>query len=343
MQIIAEYTPGISLAEHTTFKCGGVAEYFTAVTDRVQLVSALDSARAHSQPVTILAGGSNVLVSDNGVVGCVIVNKLRGCTYEELGDDVRVTALAGEQLDDLVATTVERGYWGLENLSHIPGSVGATPIQNVGAYGVEVSSLIESVEAISISTGEVRIFSNTECMFSYRESYFKTIDGKDWVVVSVTYLLSKKPLPKITYADLAARFSDVVPTAAMVRAAVIEIRSEKFPDWQVVGTAGSFFKNPTITVAHYEKLQNKYPALPGYYSTDKLSVKVSLGWILDKVCNLRGMHKDNVGCYDKQALVVVRYNEASTTDVVNFANEVIALVKEKTNITIELEVTRIGS
>ena len=195
---------------------------------------------------------------------------------------VTLTCGSGEWLDDVVADSVERGYWGLENLSAIPGTVGATPVQNVGAYGVEVSSRITAVAAIHQDSEEEKIFSVRECAFGYRDSFFKSPAGAVWVVTTVTFSLSQTPRPQLEYGALAALKTVEDITPSLVRASVMKIRAGKFPDWKVVGTAGSFFKNPIITAAAYKTLKTNYPELPGF-PTDNGMVKVSLGFILDKI------------------------------------------------------------
>src|SRR6056297_947335 len=180
-----EIRTGVKLAPYTTLKVGGVAKHFVEITTEAELQSVRQFAKQIAAPILLLGSGSNVLVSDQGYAGVVIVNHIKGVEYEPAADGtVRVAIGAGELLDDVVVDTLKRGYWGLENLSHIPGTVGAAPIQNVGAYGVEVSSLIDSVRAVSVSTGEVCDFGNDECQFAYRDSYFKTPAGRDWCITS---------------------------------------------------------------------------------------------------------------------------------------------------------------
>ncbi|MFT5849679.1 MAG: UDP-N-acetylmuramate dehydrogenase [Patiriisocius sp.] len=329
----------VSLAQYTTLQVGGVAEYFVTVMDEEELVEAVAYAAAHTLPVTVLGGGSNVLVSDAGVRGLVILNKIIGLDIEDDGKMVRLTSGAGEVFDDIVSEMVDVGVWGLENLSHIPGSVGATPVQNVGAYGVEVSDLIYSVRVYDMEAEMYIDLSNEACEFGYRDSLFKKSGGNRYVVASVTYSFDKTAGPILDYRDLQNRFKDA-PTPQEVRDAIIEIRSAKFPNWKEVGTAGSFFKNPIIEQAHYEKLQETYPDLPGFPASEGF-VKVPLGWILDKVLNLKGEGNEKVGTYQGQALVLINRGAATTEDIVVFANDILSKVKEITDIEVEWEVTRI--
>ncbi|MCA9359258.1 UDP-N-acetylmuramate dehydrogenase, partial [Candidatus Kaiserbacteria bacterium] len=289
------------------------------------------------KPPLVLGGGSNLLISDAGYRGLVIVNKIKGIHFSQKDDLVVMTCGAGEVLDEVIAKTVEMNYWGLENLSSIPGTIGATPIQNVGAYGVEVSSLINSVTAINLETDEEKVFSNLECDFGYRDSFFKTTVGKKWVVTEVSFNLSRTPRLLLEYKDLQSLQSKNNLTQLDIRNEVIRIRSEKFPDWRSVGTAGSFFKNPIISKTQFEALKQSYSDIPGY-EVSEIEVKISLGWILDKVCNLKGFSKDGVSLYKHQALVLVNESAASAEVINNFAKFVAEEVYKKTNVTIEREV-----
>ncbi len=335
------YACQIPLAPYTTFHIGGPAVYLMEAHTMEDVRSGVSEAHAAGLPLTILGGGSNVLIADEGMQGCVLIMRLKGVTMTPLSDTVRVTAAAGELLDDVVAQTVLAGYWGLENLSCIPGTVGAAPVQNVGAYGVEVGELIESVQAVHCDTGEVRTFTRSECQFAYRDSFFKSEPGRAWIITAVTFLLSATPKPRLAYAALATQFAEISPTIAVVRQAISDIRSGKFPDWTQVGTAGSFFKNPLITQAQYDALCTQYNDLPGF-ATDDGMVKVPLGWILDKVCGLRGYTKNGIACYEGQALVLTAVRGSSAAAVSTFADEVAERVREKTGIEIEWEVRRLS-
>lgn len=327
----------VPLSQYTTLKVGGVADYLVEVKDIAALRAALVFAKEHTdvQPL-ILGGGSNVLVSEEGYRGLVIIVDLKGRQYREEGNVCFLELQAGEILDDVVAETCERGLWGLENLSSIPGSVGATPVQNVGAYGVEVATLITAVHAINLETHEEKMFSNNECDFSYRDSFFKTKEGKCWIITAVVFKLSNIPTPQLQYADLAPLREEKVVTPQIVREAIQAIRSKKFPDWKVVGTAGSFFKNPIIEESHFNELKQRYPELVGHAHNG--SVKVSLGWILDKVCGLKGYCEGNVCLFEKQALVLVTKSEATATDIKNFTKSIQEKVFAATKIKIETEV-----
>ena len=325
----------------TTWKTGGEAQFFGSVTTEAELVEAVLYARPRSLKLTVIGGGSNVLVSDTGVKGLLIQMAIKGIEAHEVGSEVFLTVGAGEVFDEVIAETVDRGYWGLENLSHIPGTVGATPVQNVGAYGVEVGSLISLVRVYDTVLETFSSMSASDCQFGYRDSIFKHREGERYVVTAVTYCLSKQANPQIVYRDLAERFNHLIPTQADIRAAVIDVRSKKFPDWHTVGTAGSFFKNPIVIRTEYEALQATYPELP-MYEVDAAHVKVPLGWILDHILKLKGQGTATVGCFEGQALVLVNRGGANTSDVVSFANSIVNKVFEQTGITVEWEVRLLG-
>ena len=332
----------VPLAPLTTFAIGGAAEFFTAVSSEAELIEALIFARKESLPVTVLGGGSNVLVDDEGVKGLVIKNNIRGIDYADDGKEIVCRVGAGEVFDDLVADTVKKDYWGLENLSRIPGSVGATPIQNVGAYGVEVGDLISEVVTINKLTHEKKVFKNNDCQFKYRDSFFKTTEGKEYVVVSTTFLLSNIAKPKLEYKDLKNYFSNnLSPTIVEVRDAVSKIRSQKFPDWKVLGTAGSFFKNPIVNPRKAAELLEAFPDWPHFQELNG-DQKFSLSWFLDNVLGLKGKRHNNVGTYHDHVLVMVNYGGATAEAVTQFATEISDAVFEKTNLTIDWEVTRLG-
>lgn len=334
-------TKNIPLAAYTTLHIGGVADYFAEVKTTQELQEALQFAQQQAVPVFVLGGGSNVLFSDAGYRGLVIKNSIRERQLTVAPETVQVTAGAGENWDEFVADMCAQGYWGVENLSAIPGTVGATPIQNVGAYGVEVSQVITQVTAIHTQTGQEKQFSPAECQFGYRDSYFKSAAGKQWVVTDVTFTLSTSPAPQLQYADLHPLQTQPSLSPLTIRQAVMQIRAQKFPDWNEVGTAGSFFKNPLVSAEHYTRLKAQYPAMPAHQTSDG-NWKLSLGWILDVVCGLKGFCVDGVCLYHKQALVLIASN-ATATDIQKFVALVTKTVFAKTQITIEPEVLLVQS
>lgn len=337
-----EIKENVSLAPYTTFKVGGPAKFFAIAKSEEDIQALFSFAKQRALPMVVFGGGSNVLINDEGLEGLVIKNEIEGVSYEEVGEDVLVTAGAGVWWDDLVKETVAKGLWGMENLSSIPGTVGATPIQNVGAYGVEVAELIQSVRVYDTVEDLFTVMTKDECQFGYRDSFFKTKEGKQFVVTGVTYALSKIARPRLEYKDLAERFageegSSLPLSLADIRAAVIDIRKKKFPDVSLVGTAGSFFKNPIVSEAEAKVLRQAYPELPLYPQSDG-RVKVSLGFILDKICNLRGYREGSVGLYENQALVLVNYEDATAKNISDFAKKVADEVFSKTKVVIEPEV-----
>ena len=328
----------VLLAPYTTLGVGGEAEYFVEIDTIEALRIAVQWAIKKDLKITILGGGSNVLISDGGVSGLVIKPTFRDVVVNEDGDEFLVTVSAGKNFDELVAELVDKDIWGLENLSLIPGSVGATPIQNVGAYGVEVGNFITSVVAYDPESDTFRIFRNDECGFAYRHSCFKEKENETLIIVLVTFRLSRKARPRLSYNDLTRYFKeDKNQSLYNIRSAIIEIRSRKFPDWSKVGTAGSFFKNPIVTDKEFTLLRKRHPGLPGF-KLDNGAVKIPLGYILDKVLNLKGYKNGNVGLYREQALVLIAHDGATSEEVTRFANEIASRVEETTGIEIEWEV-----
>lgn len=330
----------IQLKDYTTFKIGGNALYFTVARTVGDIKKAVIFARDKKLPFFVLGGGSNIVVSDNGIQGVVIKNEIKGIEYTDANNVMEVQVGAGENWDVFVEETVKKELYGLENLSAIPGTVGAAPVQNIGAYGTEVKSSIKEVIAFNTETGELENFTNAECGFGYRDSIFKKLEGKKYIIISVVFLLDKKGHVDISYRDVKNFFESkqiTNPTLKEVRNAIIEIRSRKLPDLRKYGTAGSFFKNPIITNTHYELLKKEYPLLPSY-SVDEAHVKIPLAWILDNVCGFKGYKKENVGVYENQALVLVNFGNARAEEIKKLSQEIIFLVKEKTNIEVETEV-----
>jgi len=333
----------ISLAEHTTFKVGGPARFFCSVADEGELVEAVSFAMKKSLPIFILGGGSNLLVSDKGFPGLVVKMEIVGIAEKGAGTSgsgaVIIEAGAGEMWDSFVYWAVERGLHGIENLSAIPGTVGASPVQNIGAYGAEASQVISSVRALDTQAMKFVELSNADCQFDYRDSMFKHEKGR-YVVVRVSFKLSTDAPVNIAYKDLQDHFEAraiAAPTLEQVRQAVIDVRWGKLPDWKLWGTAGSFFKNPIVTAEHFAELKKAHPGLPGYPETDG-RVKVSLGWILDKICDVKGLCMDRACVYERQALVLVTLPGATAESVVELSNELMKRVKDRTGLDIECEV-----
>ena len=345
----------IPLAQYTTFKIGGPARFLCHVQTEEGVRKAVMLAHEKKLPIFVLGGGSNVLVSDNGFAGLVIKIEMKGISFKqelkkanskksipvhaERYKEVIVTAAAGELWDELVERTVDQGLHGLANLSAIPGTVGAAPIQNIGAYGAEVSQSILSVRAFDTVAMKFVDLTNAQCRFEYRDSIFKRVKGR-YIVTAVTFRLFKHGRVNISYKDLSEYFATrkiAEPTLKQVREAVIEIRWGKLPDWKLWGTAGSYFKNPIIPLQQFIDLKLKYPDIPGFPEDDG-RIKVSLGWILDRVCHVKGLCVGNVCTYEKQALVVVAKPGATAAEVVAVTQDLIKRVKDATGIVVEGEV-----
>lgn len=337
-----EIETNVPLKNFTTFRIGGNAKYFCRVSSVDELRQAFVWSNKQQKPVFILGEGSNILISDSGFFGLVIKIELKGIHFKEHDDGVvYVIAAAGERWDDLVEEIVEKGLYGAENLSNIPGTVGATPIQNIGAYGTEIKEIIEWVEVFNSKTMHSVVLYNDDCNFKYRDSIFKTDEGSSLVVTKVCYKLKRKKILNIHYKDVALYFEKKNKkelTLRDVRKAIIDIRKQKFPDLRSTGTAGSFFKNPIVSKKEAEELQKKFKKLPLYFLEDG-NVKVSLAWLLEHGCNWKGIRRGNVGVFDKQPLILVNYMNGNAQEIKTLADEIIKDIKDKTKINIELEIT----
>lgn len=336
--IIEENFP---LKNLNTFKIGGSARYFCVAENLEDLKKAVRFAYKHSISFFVIGGGSNTLISDGGYKGLVIKNSIKGVSFEEQKDGTTlVSAGAGENWDDLVQKTVEKELTGLENLSGIPGTVGGAPVQNIGAYGVEVGSSILSVETFNSETMVVEILSVKQCFFGYRDSIFKNPFGKSHIITKVVFSLKKNGKTNIIYRDLKEYFEKKgikEPSVKEAREAVLLIRLGKFPDLNETGTAGSFFKNPIVSEEFFKKLSKKFLDMP-FFPAGEGKIKIPLAWILDKVCNFKGKCFGSVCFYEKQPLVLVNTGGAKAKDIMEVSEKIIALVKEKTGIEIEREV-----
>ena len=339
MSSLPKIQTNVLLAPYTTLGVGGYARYYSEPQNLDELRACITWAKAHGHSYRILGGGSNLLIQEEGFDGIVLRPQCNEISYTTISDgEVDVHVGASVLLDTCIEAFVEKELWGLENLSGIPGTVGATPIQNVGAYGVEVKNCIEFVNVYDTYSEQCEKFTNAMCHFGYRDSIFKK-ESHRYVIMSVTFRLHTKSQPQLHYKDLHEYFIDSKNISLTdIRKAVLTIRGKKFPNWNIVGTAGSFFKNPIVTQEEFARLKSKYPELPGYPEVNG-SVKVSLGWILDRVCNLRGYHEDAVGLYENQALVLV-CTKGISADIINtFAEKISSIVLEKTKIKIDREVT----
>jgi UDP-N-acetylmuramate dehydrogenase len=313
-----------------------------ATCDHLYRVDEIDELRLAAQYLDsplVLGGGSNVLPIGN-IHKSVLRLELKGFeVIKEEGPDVLVKVSAGEIWHEVVMWAVEHELGGIENLSLIPGTIGASPIQNIGAYGVELVSVFESLEAVEIGTGEIHHFSKVECKFGYRDSIFKREAHGKYMIVSVTLRLKRDYNINTTYGSI----SDVLnqkgimnPTIRDVSNTVIEIRQSKLPDPKIIGNAGSFFKNPMISSEHFQNIKSTYPDLPGYPDPEGLT-KIPAGWLIEKA-GWKGKRIGEAGAYEKQSLVLVNYGKATGTEIWDLAQKIIASVEELFNIPLHPEV-----
>lgn len=286
----------------------------------------------------VIGGGCNIFFTKD-FDGLVIKPEIKGlremADEEEEDEDVFIEVMASEDWDEFVAYCVDRGFSGLENLSYIPGTVGASPIQNIGAYGAEVKDTIREVVAIDIQTGEVISFSNTECEFGYRDSIFKQTNR--YIIISVVFHLKRTFTYTPKYFDLNKELEDIdEPTISDVREAVIRVRKRKLPDEKVLPNCGSFFKNPYITQAKADDLLKTYPDLPAYPHKDGL-IKTSAAFLIDRA-GYKGIRKGDIGTYPYQPLIIVNYGSSDGNEILKFMQEIQNAVKTKFDIELEPEV-----
>ncbi len=326
-----------SLLAHNTFgieaSCRRFLEYDT-VEEAQQIVKGLTAA---DSPLLILGGGSNLLLTGN-YPGTVLHSAIKGIEVFD-SDFVYLRCGSGEVFDDVVAYAVAHGFHGAENLSIIPGEVGASAVQNIGAYGVEAKDLIYKVEAVEIATGKVVSFGNADCQYSYRQSKFKHEWKDKYLITHVVYRLSKKFVPDLDYGNIRVSLADrgiEQPTAQQLREVIIDIRNAKLPDPKIQGNAGSFFMNPIVSKGMYEELAAQYPGMP-HYTVDAEHEKIPAGWMIDQ-CGWKGKSLGKAGVHDKQALVLVNRGGAKGEDIVRLCDAIRKDVKEKFGIDIEPEV-----
>ena len=336
-----------SLLAHNTFgidaKCSRFVEY-ASVEEAQQLVASLTEA---DQPLLILGGGSNLLLTGDyqgtvlhsAIMGIEVMENSSFENQEDEKGSVFLKCGSGEVFDDVVAYAVEHGYHGAENLSIIPGEVGASAVQNIGAYGVEAKDIIYKVEAVEIATGNVVNFDNADCQYSYRQSKFKHEWRGKYLVTHVIYRLSKTFTPDLDYGNIRTSLAAkhiAEPTAQQLRDVIIEIRNAKLPDPKVEGNAGSFFMNPIVEKAKYDELAAQYPGMP-HYTIDAEHEKIPAGWMIDQ-CGWKGKNLGRAGVHDKQALVLVNRGGATGEEIVKLCETIRKDVFEKFGIEIHPEV-----
>jgi UDP-N-acetylmuramate dehydrogenase len=334
----------VDLSSRNTFGIRAHARYFCAVRSLQELRVALQFRRVRQVPLLVLGGGSNVLLCAD-YPGVVVQMSLPGIeVLAEREGELLVRAASGESWHGFVQHCLHNGYYGLENLALIPGSVGAAPIQNIGAYGVEVRDLVSAVTVLDISSGEIETLTAAQCEFEYRDSVFKgRLRGRK-IVLDVTFRLHRQPRVNLSYAALAQALSEVSdPLPGDVFAAVCAIRTSKLPDPAVLGNAGSFFKNPLIAKTHYDKLLQSYANLPAYPVFDRegqlstTMVKLPAAWLIEQA-GLKGKSCGRAAVYQQQPLVLVNLGGATAVEVVSLARQILASVERLFDIRLEPEV-----
>lgn len=332
----------VSLKKYNSFGLDYTADKLIHIKTETEAIDLFNGKVKWEKPLLILGGGSNILFTGD-FKGTIIYPEIDGIKMEEKNDEtVLVSAGAGLNWDKFVSWTVSKGYGGLENLSLIPGNTGATPIQNIGAYGVEVKDLIESVRSVNTDDGTVRIFDRKECEFAYRNSIFKNKEKGKYLVTRVYYRLSLNPVLNLNYGSLVEEVNKLgKPSLKNVRESVINIRRSKLPDPEITGNAGSFFKNPVVSDSFANDLKIKFPGMPFYDDKDGYK-KLAAGWLIDK-CGWRGKRKGNAGVHEKQALVLINCGNASGKEIYNLSCDIRGSVQDKFGVDLEREVEIVGA
>ena len=339
-----------SLLRHNTFGIDVRTDCFIEYHSESELISALQELRAHGCPKLLAIGGGSNLLFCGDFEGAVLRSDIRSVTVRpgEKEGEVCVRVGSGHNWDAFVAYALSNGWYGAENLSGIPGDAGASAVQNIGAYGVEVKDLIVKVEAINAETCEKRVFTAEECGYAYRDSIFKRPENKKYIITYVTYRLQTAFEPNFSYRALADRFAGRIGrhtgrhplfTAADIRREVVSMRGEKLPSPAVLGNAGSFFMNPVVSQERYRELAAQYPEMPHYEAGEGL-VKISAAWLIDR-SGWKGRSLGRAAVYEKQPLVLVNLGGATGEDILTLARAVVADVSARFGVTLEMEVNQI--
>jgi UDP-N-acetylmuramate dehydrogenase len=329
----------VSLKPYNSFGIDVKADWLAEISSEEQLLTIIDD--LPNMKKLILGGGSNVLFL-NDFDGIVLLNKIKGIKIvSEDENQVTIAVKGGENWHELVMWAVEKGYGGIENLALIPGNAGTAPIQNIGAYGVEVKDVIKEVHTINMKTCEPKIFSNDECHFAYRQSIFKLAENKNkYFINKIVIQLQKKAYqPNLNYGAIKTVLKEkkiLSPTVKQIAEAIISIRESKLPDPKKIGNAGSFFKNPVIDKALFEKLLKTYPQMP-YYILSENEIKIPAGWLIDNA-GFKGKRFGNVGVHDKQALVLVNFGKGTGMDIKNLSDKIRQSIQNQYNIALQPEV-----
>lgn len=329
----------VSLKPYNTFGIDATARYLVEVENEEDIQTLLQLPNTHSLPMLILGGGSNLLLTQD-FNGLVVKINLKGISLvKEDQEYVWVRAGAGESWHGFVMYCVEKGWAGIENLSLIPGTVGAAPMQNIGAYGVEIKDTFDRLEAVHVATGKKHIFNNADCRFGYRNSIFKNEAKGQYIISSVQFKLAKKPTFHVSYGDIQNTLEQMGVKELSIKSvseAVIKIRRSKLPDPAEIGNAGSFFKNPEIPSSQYETLKTQYPTIPGYV-INETTVKVPAGWLIEQN-GWKGKRIGSIGVHTRQALVLVNYGGGKGAEIQQLARKIQDSVEEQFGIRLYTEV-----
>ena len=349
MCIFAPMKTHIDLQPYNSFGFHTVAKHFAEINELQELETLIRSEEFKKEQHLILSGGNNILFQDESYDGIIVHLNTKGIEIlDNRGNDVVVRAQAGEDWPEFVEKMVGMGLYGMENLAHIPGKVGAAPVQNIGAYGMELKDSFLQCEAIHLLTGERRVFKKEECAFGYRSSVFKNELKGQYVITSVDFMLHKQSGLKLEYGNIKAYLEQngiPSPTLQQLHDTICAIRDAKLPDPKTIGNAGSFFKNPVIEAAQFEALQKEHPNIPHYPDAEGM-VKVPAGWLIEHcgpstgsgTVSWKGWRDEHVGVYEKQALVLVHYGGGTGQDIVHLAQRIQQSVEEKFGIGITPEV-----
>lgn len=331
--------PNVSVLQYNTFGMDVFSKLLVSFSNEDELVEVLKTKECKENERLVLGGGSNVLFTKD-FEGIILKNDIKG--IELVSEDefhYFVKAGAGENWHEFVLHCIDNNFAGIENLSLIPGSVGASPMQNIGAYGVEIKDVFESLEAIEIKTGEKKTFNKEECAFGYRESIFKNKLKNKYVITSVTYKLNKIANYDVSYGAIKKQLEKNKVkqlTIKDISNAVIQIRNSKLPNPKDIGNAGSFFKNPVISLEQFENIKPNFKGI-AHYVLPNGEIKLAAGWLIEKL-GWKGKTIDKYGVHENQALVLVNYGGASGQDIYDLSSQIIEAVRERTGITLEREV-----
>jgi len=340
---VIEIKSHFALKKLNTFGIEAFAQAYISVSTSQQLIEALTY--YHNEEVFLLGGGSNMLLL-NDIERPVIHVNLKGTEVKEDGNNIFITAMAGENWHEFVMYCIKNNWAGIENMALIPGNIGTAPIQNIGAYGVELKDTFVSCTVVDIKTREEKTLSLIDCNFGYRDSIFKNNALGKYVITSVTFKLTD--LSKTDNYQLKTSYGAILeelknlnlkPNITTIAQAVINIRNHKLPDPKIVGNSGSFFKNPIIEKSYYEDLIRMHPEMP-YYPVSQTQVKIPAGWLIDQ-CGFKGKRNGDAGVHDKQALVLVNHGSATGQEIITLAKEIQSVIKNRYGISIDTEVNLI--